>query len=95
MAVRCLLTRAATRKEVRMAELETVYADRTSWIYFKGEDESETVGVYCRCYCGRYLKMGRLFMNKAGEIKLKGFTCKVCGEVEPYFDRNIQEYNKH
>lgn len=73
-----------------MAELETIYADAKSWVYFNGCEESETIGVYRRCECGRFLKKGQLFLNGLGEIKLKGWACVKHGEVEPYFDRDIQ-----
>lgn len=71
-----------------MAELEQIYKDTKLWIYFEGESENETIGVYCRCpRCGGYVKRGRLLMNRAGEIKLEGFICKRHGEIQPYYDR--------
>ena len=72
-----------------MAEMEQVYEDKKAWIYFSGEDENETIGVYCRCpECARYVKHGKLLMNRMGEVKLQGFFCKVHGEIEPYYDRD-------
>lgn len=65
--------------------LEKIYNDSKRWIYY---DTSEgEVGVYLRCYCGKFLKKGKLFENGLGELKFKGFTCKKCGEVEPYYER--------
>jgi len=70
-------------------EMERIYEDTKAWIYFKGENESETIGVYCRCpKCARYVKRGVLLMNKMGEIKLEGFICKQHGEIQPYYDRD-------
>lgn len=70
-------------------DLEKIYNDADRWHYFSGE-EGETIGVYARCSCGKFLKTGELYMNLAGEIKLKGWMCSHCGEVEPYFDRDMQ-----
>jgi len=66
---------------------EKIYSDTNRWCYFSGE-ENETIGVYARCSCGRFLKTGELLMNRAGETKLRGWICSRCGEVEPYFDRD-------
>ena len=74
--------------------MEAVYEDTTAWTYFKGEDESETIGVYGRCpECSRYVTKGTLKMNMAGEIKLEGWKCNKHGEIQPYYDRdcNYQE----
>lgn len=71
-----------------MADLEQVYQDNTAWMFFEGE-EHETIGVYCRCpECSKYVKRGSLLMNGLGEVKFKGFTCKVHGEIQPYYDRD-------
>jgi hypothetical protein len=71
-----------------MESMEKIYNDKTTWMFFEGE-ENETIGVYCRCpECGRYIKRGKLLMNMDGEIKLQGFICKVHGEIQPYYDRN-------
>ena len=77
-------------------EMGKVYNDVSAWIYFNGADEYETVGVYRRCiHCARYVTKGELFMNAFGNIKLRGWNCKVHGEIQPYFDRNIQEYSNN
>lgn len=69
--------------------IEKIYEDEKSWMYFEGETKEETIGVYCKCHCGQFLKRGQLLMNKAGEVKLVNFICKKHGEVTPYFDRDI------
>ena len=72
-----------------MIEIGQIYEDVKAWMFFDGEDESETIGVYCRCTeCGRYIKRGKLLMNRMGDVKLQGFICKVHGEIEPYYDRD-------
>lgn len=71
-----------------MCDLEKIYLDKTAWIYFTGES-GETIGVYCKCpECGRYVKHGKLLINRFGNIKLQGFICKIHGEIQPYFDRD-------
>ena len=68
--------------------LEKVYADKKAWSDYGGETEDETIGVYGRCFCGRYLKKGELLMNRMGNVKLKNWICNKCGEIEPYWDRD-------
>ena len=69
--------------------MEIIYEDEKAWMYFKGENKDETIGVYCRCpECGKHVKQGQLFMNRLGEVKLKGFICSVHGEIQPYYDKN-------
>jgi hypothetical protein len=71
-----------------MADLEQVYQDKKAWMFFEGETD-ETIGVYCRCpECSKYVKRGSLLMNGLGEVKFKGFLCKVHGEIQPYYDRD-------
>lgn len=67
--------------------LEKVFADTRAWVYYEGADESETIGVYRRCECGRYLTKGELLMNMDGEVKLKNWSCKIHKEQQPFFDR--------
>jgi len=74
-----------------MAELEQIYNDHKAWVYY-GTDEG-SVGVYARCECGRYLKHGQLLTNLAEEVKLTGWICSRCGEVQPLYDRDIQFEN--
>jgi len=71
-----------------MKDLEQVYEDKKAWMFFDGETECETIGVYCRCpECGRYVKRGSMFMNNMlGRVKFEGFVCKIHGEIEPYFE---------
>ena len=70
-----------------MADLEDIYNDTKAWMYFVGEDEGSGISVYCRCpECGRYLKRGKLYTNKLGTLRFKGFKCKIHGDVEPYYD---------
>ena len=46
--------------------------------------ENGEAWVFRRCpNCGRYISEGKLLTNGLGEIKLKGWICKKCGEVEP------------
>ena len=66
-------------------DLEKIYNDTKRWIYYN-TSEGE-VNVYLRCYCGRFLKKGELFENRLGELKFRGFFCKKCGEITPYFER--------
>lgn len=75
-------------KMTETGNLETIYADKTAWVFFEGEYE-ETIGVYCRCpKCARYITRGKLLMDGFGEITLEGWKCKQHGKVEPYFDRD-------
>ncbi len=72
-----------------MSSLEQIYNDTKAWMYFKGESENETIGVYCRCpECSCYVRRGELLMNRNGDVKLQGFICKRHGEIQPYFDRD-------
>jgi len=72
-----------------MQDLEQIYNDTQAWMFFEGETEHETIGVYCRCpECGKYVKRGNMLMNGLGEVKFKGFVCKQHGEIQPYYDRD-------
>ena len=70
-----------------MSDLVDIYEDSKAWSCFEGETEHETIGVYRRCHCGRYITRGRLQMNPFSEVKLTNWICKVHGEVTPYWDR--------
>lgn len=70
-----------------MSDLEKICEDKTTWVCFNGGDQAETIGVYARCHCGRFLKHGKVSINTfCDTIKLEGWICSVHGEVEPYFD---------
>lgn len=71
-----------------MSNLENIWKDRKRWSYFEGESKEETILIYCRCVkCGRFLKRGKLLMNHSGNVKLQGWTCKVHGEIQPYWEQ--------
>lgn len=71
-----------------MSDLEKVYADERAWVTYEGHEPEETIGVYRRCpECGRYLKKGELLTNMDGEIKVRGWICRIHGEVEPFYAR--------
>lgn len=77
-----------------MEDLEKVYKDTKSWIFFKGETKHELIGVYCRCpECSKYIKRGIMLINKCGEVKFQGFVCKQHGEIQPYYDRDCAQTN--
>lgn len=69
---------------------EKAYNDVNRWYYFDNPDEGGIIGIYARCHCGRFLKKGLLLMNLGGEITLRGWICKEHGDIEPYFDRDIE-----
>jgi len=72
-----------------MSDLEKIYEDKKAWMFFEGETECETIGVYCRCTeCSKYVKRGKMLMNIIGEVKFEGFICKQHGEIQPYYDRD-------
>jgi len=64
-----------------MDNLEKICNDTTAWIDY--ETDEGTLKVYARCFCGRYLKHGSLKMS-LDDVKFQGWTCKKCGEVEPF-----------
>lgn len=70
-----------------MLELETICDDVKAWTrYSGGGDDEGDICVYRRCTkCGRYLKTGKVLTNIAGEAKLKDWTCKKHGEIEPFY----------
>ncbi len=70
-----------------MADLQTIYEDKTAWVTFTNESEGESIRVYRRCQCGRYLKTGEIKSSAIGGLKFEGWDCKKCGEVEPFFER--------
>ena len=70
-------------------DLEKIYQDEKAWMFFEGETERETIGVYRRCpKCGKYVSKGEMYMNDVGDVKFKRFHCKKCGEIQPYYDRD-------
>jgi len=71
-----------------MSDLYDILEDTRAWMFFDDEGEGN-IQVYCRCpKCGRYIKRGKCFGNRMGEIKLKGFICKIHGEIEPFWMRD-------
>lgn len=68
-----------------MADVEKIAHDTKSWIRYGSQDEDD-VCIYRRCpKCGKYIKTGKVFTNMAGEVKLLKWTCKIHGEVEPFY----------
>ena len=77
------------RGETEMNDMEKIYEHGRGWLYFE-DSEGGTIGVYCSCTkCSKFLsrKNAKCFTNSNGNIKLTGFVCQKCGEVEPYYDR--------
>jgi len=71
-----------------MFDLEITEKDwNKNTVSFCGE-ENETISVYRKCpKCCRYIKSGDLLMNGNGDVFLENWTCSVCGEIKPFFDR--------
>lgn len=64
-----------------MDNLETICNDSTAWVGF--ESKYGSAKIYTRCQCGRYLKHGDVLVTVEG-VKFQGWTCKKCGEIEPF-----------
>ena len=50
-------------------------------------DDLGVLAVYRVCpNCSRFLKKGAVLTNRIGNIRLEGWTCSRCGEVEPSYE---------
>lgn len=67
-----------------MFDESVIFDDITAWVTYEGNYPDETFWVYRRCECGMYLKQGQLLVNLNDEVKLTGWICKKCGEIEPF-----------
>jgi hypothetical protein len=75
-------------KKYKMTGIEKICDDVKAWVRYSGGSEGD-ICVYRRCpECGKYLKAGKVLTNMEGEAKLKGYTCKKHGEVEPFYLRD-------
>lgn len=53
-----------------------------------GDCEGVEIVVFRQCpNCGRFLTTGKVLQNKLCEVKLQGWFCSKCGEVEPEWMR--------
>ena len=65
-----------------MGKLNEYHRKADKYVFYRIE-----IAVYNRCpNCGRKLKGGELEMSQRGEIVLKDWICKACGEVTPYYE---------
>lgn len=58
------------------------------WLSY--ESEEGDILVYPKCpNCGQYVAHGEVKENLAtGEVKLTGWNCARCGEIQPHYTRD-------
>jgi len=58
----------------------------TSFYWFDGIT-FDVLAVYRICpTCSRFIKKGKASVNLLGNVKLEGWICGRCGEVEPSYE---------
>ena len=65
-----------------------IYEDVKRWVAFSDKETGDTIWVYRRCpKCGRFITIGSVVALAFGVVELKGWKCKVHGEIQPHWDR--------
>ena len=63
---------------------EGIWNKATSFFDFS---EFGVLAVYRLCpECSRFVKSGKASVNLLGDVRLEGWTCSRCGEVEPSYE---------